>query len=102
MIIAVVALFFLAAPGVAAFANNGILLPNPGRAEHDIIILRGHTKGVNSASFSPDGKYIVSASWDGTIRIWAFPSLQELIDSTTARFKTRQLTPEERRKYYLE
>ncbi len=30
------------------------------------------------------------------------PPLQELIDETRERFKNRQLTPEERRKYYLE
>ena len=29
-----------------------------------------HTRIVFSATFSPDGKYIVSASSDGTIRIW--------------------------------
>ncbi|MBR1664927.1 MAG: hypothetical protein IJ699_01685 [Bacteroidaceae bacterium] len=51
--------------------------------------LEGHTNDVRSASFSPDGRYIVSASSDETIRIWEFPPLQELIDSTTERFKTR-------------
>ena len=30
----------------------------------------GHTEAVRFATFSPDGKYIVSASSDGTIRIW--------------------------------
>ena len=30
--------------------------------QHDNAILRGHTDYVNSVSFSPDGKYIVSAS----------------------------------------
>lgn len=33
-------------------------------------ILRGHTDKVYSASFSPDGKRIVSASADNTVRIW--------------------------------
>ena len=32
--------------------------------------LRGHSNYVNSALFSPDGKYIVSASLDKTIKIW--------------------------------
>ncbi len=33
-------------------------------------VLRGHTSVVWSASFSPDGKRIVSASYDNTVRIW--------------------------------
>lgn len=64
--------------------------------------MTGHTDFVNSASFSPDGRKIVSASWDKTIRIWEYPPLQELIDQTRERFKDRELTPEERRMYYLE
>jgi hypothetical protein len=65
-------------------------------------VLKGHTKGVNSASFSPDGKFIVSASFDNTIRLWEFPSVEDLIKVTYQRFKNRPLTPDERRKYYLE
>ena len=33
---------------------------------------------------------------------WDFPPLQDLIDETRKRFKDRQLTPEERKKYYLD
>ncbi len=64
--------------------------------------LKGHTSPVYSVSFSPDGKHIVSASKDHTIRIWDIPTLDQLIQETTERFKDRQLTPEERRQYYLE
>lgn len=58
-------------------------------------------------TFSPDGKYIMLptlSSKDNVIRIidFPYPPLQELIDETRERFKDRQLTPEERRKYYLE
>ena len=72
------------------------------KLEHYKFPLEGHTRNINSAAFSPDGKFIVSAANDGTIRIWDFPPLQELIDQTRKRFKDRQLTPEEKRKYYLE
>ena len=61
-----------------------------------------HTNAVYSAFFNPDGKYIVSASNDNTVLIWEFSSLEDLINQTRKRFKDRPLTPEERRKYYLE
>ena len=67
--------------------------------------LEGHTSVVNSASFSPDspdGKRIVSASDDFTVRVWEFPPIEQLVDDTRKRFKDRPLTKEERQKYYLE
>jgi WD40 repeat protein len=36
----------------------------------EIAVFKGHTLDVNSASFSPDGKYIVTAGWDKTARVW--------------------------------
>ncbi|KAF8585269.1 NWD1 protein, partial [Ramaria rubella] len=30
----------------------------------------GHAGGVSSVAFSPDGIYIVSASYDGTLQLW--------------------------------
>ena len=32
--------------------------------------LSGHTAGVESVAFSPDGKQIASGSWDNTIKLW--------------------------------
>ncbi|MEY3222805.1 MAG: hypothetical protein RLZZ203_1661, partial [Cyanobacteriota bacterium] len=37
---------------------------------HEKNQLKGHTGTVNNASFSPDGKTIVTASWDNTARVW--------------------------------
>lgn len=59
-------------------------------------------EGGGKASFSPDGKHVLSLSESGTICIWDCQTLRELIDKTRKRFKNRQLTREERRKYYLE
>lgn len=58
----------------------------------------------NNAIFRPDSRQIAvcnSLWWDG-VMLFAFPSLQELVDETRERFKENPLTPEERRKYYLE
>ena len=45
---------------------------------HNTAILCGHTRSVNSAAFSPDGKLIASASDDNTIRIWDVNTGKEL------------------------
>src|SRR5947207_15731845 len=36
----------------------------------DLITLKGHTGDVYSASFSPDGSRVVTASADKTARVW--------------------------------
>jgi WD40 repeat protein len=39
-------------------------------ADTEAKILNGHTKPVNSVSYSPDGKFLVSGAADGTIKLW--------------------------------
>ena len=39
-------------------------------AMHKSAVLNGHSEGVISAVYSPDGKHLLSASWDSTLRIW--------------------------------
>lgn len=41
-------------------------------------ILRGHVGGVNSTSYSPDGKFIVTAGSDKTARVWQLGTGQQV------------------------
>ncbi len=65
-------------------------------------ILTGYEDVVNSVAFNAKGDRIVTASFDGTVGLWPFSSCQALIDSTRERLCGRELTPEERHKYYLD
>lgn len=57
---------------------------------------------AESVAFSPNGRHIVSGGIDGTIIVWDFPPLQELIDNTCEHYKNKPLTHEEKVMYYLE
>jgi len=61
------------------------------------LIFRGHDNYVSGAMFSFDGHYLLSSSWDRTVRIWqiAAPRRVQIIDEhegfvNTARFNHQQ------------
>ena len=48
-------------------------------ADRQLVVLTGHTGWVTSAQFSPDGKRIVTASADGTARVWDVDTGQQIL-----------------------
>jgi len=68
------------------FSNDGKLLASTSKARYTneintiylmdtankktLATLKGHTHWIKSLSFSPDGKWLASAAWDFTFRLW--------------------------------
>jgi hypothetical protein len=48
-------------------------------ADAQVLVLTGHTGWVTSAAFSPNGRRIVTASFDKTARVWDATSGQQLL-----------------------
>ncbi len=46
----------------------------------EIAVLRGHEHMVDSVRFTLDGQFLLTASWDGTIRRWDLNSKKEEVD----------------------
>ena len=43
-----------------------------------VLALKGHTDGVNSVAFSPDGEHLLSGSSDATLKLWDVRTGQEV------------------------
>lgn len=81
-----------------------------GISQDTIIIWNGQTGAqvysldvdyFENAYFSDDGKQIVAVTENYTRR-WDFLPLQYLIDKTRERYKNREMTLEERKKYFMD
>ncbi|KAF9066514.1 WD40-repeat-containing domain protein [Rhodocollybia butyracea] len=55
---------------VSGSDDNSVRIWNADTQKAEGNPLQGHTNGVNSVAFSPDGKKIVSGSSDNSVRIW--------------------------------
>ncbi|AMD22536.1 HHL234Cp [Eremothecium sinecaudum] len=55
---------------VTASDDFTMYLWNPLKSNKPITRMTGHQKLVNHVAFSPDGRYIVSASFDNSIKLW--------------------------------
>lgn len=53
----------------AASDNHVVTIWNPA-SKTKIASLAGHTDRIVAATFSPDSRYLVSGSWDGTAKLW--------------------------------
>jgi WD40 repeat protein len=57
------------------------------------------TIGVSEAAFSPDGKFALTGSWDGTARLWAVPNAlddeQERIEAWVETMTGLRISPPE-------
>ncbi len=64
--------------GILLFVVQGTL-PLPVTAQTEPRnTLTGHTNAVVSVVFSPDGKQIISGSWDGSVKVWDAENGKEL------------------------
>ena len=72
--------------------KSGVLL-----SEYD-----GDNGSACYASFNNSGEKIVVGYGKEVVKIWDFPSLQNLINRTNFLFQNRELTQEEKDKFHLE
>jgi len=88
-----ITLLILATLTFAQTTGRGLILetitePETTLGQPEIKFQTGHSARVSSVSFSPNGKYIASVSWDDTVRLWDVKTGKEIrtIDATFTSF----------------
>jgi WD40 repeat protein len=68
----------------------------------ELAVLRGHGGHILTAMFDPSESRVLTASSDGTARIWRiFPTVTSLVEYAQA-IKPRDLTAEQRKQFFLD
>ena len=62
--------------------------------DNTVKILKGHTEAVNSVTFSPDGKWLVSGSGDATIKMWDISRWQNIETREPITFRMPSSVPQ--------
>jgi WD40 repeat protein len=57
------------------------------RQGNELAVLRGHENYIRSAVFSPDGQTILTASEDGTARLWPNYTVEYMVQEAYWRIK---------------
>jgi WD40 repeat protein len=63
---------------LVGFLGLHVLAADEQPATQPTVVFKGHTEAVYAIAYSPDGKYVVTASFDKTLRVWDVASGKEI------------------------